>query len=169
MKTYSTEVPLDPLPSTFSFALAVKQIQVLPFLLAITVVGLMSVMGVVVPALEPLRLSIVFDAEHSAACAQQQALVRGSQHESWLTFRESDEAAWERSSWHTEATERLIIHVLFTTKGVGHYSRMGLLTNLPQHGTWRFHSDLPFEVRDSDGDLLVTVDQTVARAIQMSP
>ena len=135
-------------------------------------------MAVVVPEMLPLEVHCIVAGDALIRCNDRRELLRSSQKEPaegnesprtprWVTFRESKDAAWERSSWHTADNERFLVKVTFTPKGIGHYMRSELLTRVPQHGTWRFHGDVPFEVRDSAGDLLLQVEDTTARVVRL--
>ncbi len=98
-----------------------------------------------------------------------QVITKEAQQNWCLTLRESEDAAWERSSWYTGEQERYLLKVTVTTKGVGHFTRERtddgepLLTRVPIHGTWRFHADMPFLVEDTDGHLLFRVERETAR------
>ena len=78
----------------------------------------------------------------------------------WLTFRSTPEDAQDRALWYSDVPieDRVLVQLTVTVKGVGHFTKDGSLTRVAQHGTWRFHKDVPIEVVDDEGDLLLRVD-----------
>ena len=80
-----------------------------------------------------------------------------SENGSWLTFRTSEQEAYERAGWTVTEAPRVLVEVNFTSAGFGHYVLGGLLYNVARHpNSWRFVGDLPFHVRDTQGNVLVS-------------
>ena len=73
----------------------------------------------------------------------------------WLTFRITREAACDRARWFQEVPKEDLIFLRV------HFTLEGSLTRKPEHGTWRFHKDMPFVVFDDEGKLLLSADLDV--------
>jgi hypothetical protein len=118
-----------------------------------------------------LVLYLVLPGEVLMQINETHVIPKDAQQNWCLTLRESPDAAWERSSWFTGDQERFLLRVTLTTKGIGHYTRDGtdaeepLLSRVPSHGTWRFHTDMPFLVEDTDGHVLFQVEHEMTRVI----
>ena len=80
----------------------------------------------------------------------------------WITLREDKSEAAARATWHQDDVpqEFCFLKVVLSTKGVGHFIRSGDLSRVPEHKTWRFHMSLPFSIADTDGDVLLTVEES---------
>ena len=123
-------------------------------------------------AASDLVLFAVLTAEQLATCNEAQTWLRthfmgapaeGSEEPlQWLTFRATEEAAWDRSNWSVSDPQRYLVKVSFTPLGVGHFTMANALTPVWMHNTWRFHRDLPFDVSDSEGHVLVRTEPLVS-------
>ena len=111
----------------------------------------------------PLELWACFTKQQIDDIVKEHAIPLCLSDGNWLTFRITREAACDRARWFQEVPKEdlIFLRVLVTAAGVGHFTLEGSLTRKPEHGTWRFHKDMPFVVFDDEGNLLLSVDSDV--------
>ena len=88
----------------------------------------------------------------------------------WIPLHHSSEQATQRAIWRAiwgankrgenfldPKKEIRILKVEFTALGFGHYHMRNILTLSPLGDSWRFRGEIPFTVKNTKGDLLLSI------------
>ena len=123
----------------------------------------MNASPVVVPALPALELWRAVSRDVLNKSVEDHVLWLTDSDRNWLAFRESAAAAADRGSLDEALGKEnmLLIRVLISNTGVGQFVCEGKLRPNLQYAAWRWMEDMPFEIRDDQGNLLLQIDPNV--------